>query len=363
MKIGKLVIGRKIIVRIIFTILIIVGIIYSIPKIKYILSHESTDDAYVHASIIPLATEVDGKIINVFVGDNVLVKKGQLLVKIEDNDYKATVEQKKNTLASSKAVLKEIDSSIEERQKELDRAVAELERAKAELFLAKREELRYRKLLAEELVSQSDYDRVKATLDVNIANVKSSTAYINEIKAAINTLFSRQKTQQAIIKQDAAELKLAEIDLERTNIYSPVNGRTALRKEVDPGKYVEKGDQLFSIVNLDDIWVEANFKETQLEDMRKGQKVIIKVDAYPHFTYVGHVSSFQPGAGAVFSLLPPEDATGNFVKVVRRVPVRIDIDTPYNPNAPLWPGLSVVPSVDLTSEGFEYIEEHYARRK
>ena len=218
-------------------------------------------------------------------------------------------------------------------------------------------------MLDEELVSQSDYDRVKATLDVNIANVKSSKAYINEIKAEINTLISRHKTQQAIIKQNAAELRLAEIDLERTSIYSPVNGRTAKRKEVDPGKFVAKGDELFSIVNLDDVWVEANFKETQLENMRKGQKVVIRVDAYPHFTYSGHVGSFQPGAGAIFSLLPPEDATGNFVKVVRRVPVRIDIDTPYNPNAPLWPGLSVVPSVDLASGGYEYIEEHYARRK
>ena len=133
MKIGKIVIGRKLIIRGIFIILIFVGIIYSIPKIKYILSHESTDDAYVHASIIPIASEVDGKIINVFVGDNVLVKKGQLLVKIEDNDYKAAVEQRKNTLASSKAILKEIESTIEERRKELDRAIPEFERAKAEI--------------------------------------------------------------------------------------------------------------------------------------------------------------------------------------------------------------------------------------
>lgn len=363
MKIGKVVIGKKLIIRIILVIIVIVGIIYSIPKIKYLLTHESTDDAYVHASIIPLATEVDGKIIEVYVGDNALVKKGQLLVKIEDNDYIAAVEQKKNTLKSSEATLLEIESSIDERKMELSRAKSELERAKAEVFLAKREEDRYRKLLAEDLVSQSDYDKAKATLDVNKANVKSTKAYIKETEAAIITLYKRKETQESIIKRNAAELELAKINLSRTRIYSPANGRTAKRKEVDPGKFVAKGDILFSIVNLDDVWVEANYKETQLEKMRIGQKVKIKVDAYPHFVYWGHIDSFQPGAGAIFSLLPPEDATGNFVKVVRRVPVRIDIDTPYDPNAPLWPGLSVVPSVDLTSNGFDYMEEHYARRK
>lgn len=363
MKIGRVVIGKKLIIRTILIIILIAGIIYSIPKIKYVLTHESTDDAYIHASIIPLATQVDGKIIEVYVGDNALVKKGEILVKIEDNDYIAAVEQKKNTLKSSEATLLEIESSIEEKKREMDRAKAELERANAEVFLAKREEVRYSELLAEELVSQSDYDKVRATLDVNKANVKSTTAYINETEAAINTLYNREKTQESIIKQNAAELDLANIDLSRTSIYSPVNGRTAKRKEVDPGKFVAKGDILFSIVNLDDIWVEANFKESQLEKMRIGQKVKVNLDAYPHFEYWGHIGSFQPGAGATFSLLPPEDATGNFVKVVRRVPVRIDIDTPYDPNAPLWPGLSVVPSVDLTSKGFDYMEEHYVRRK
>ena len=363
MKRGRVVIGKKLIIRIILIIIVIIGIIYSIPKVKYILTHESTDDAYVHASIIPLATEVDGKIIEVYIGDNALIKKGQILVKIEDNDYIAAVEQKKNTLRSSEATLLEIESSINERKMELDRAKAELERAKAEIFLAKREEVRYAELLAEDLVSQSDYDKVKATLDVNKANVKSTIAYINQTEAAINTLYNRKETQKSIIKQNAAELELANIDLSRTSIYSPVNGRTAKRKEVDPGKFVAKGDILFSIVNLDDIWIEANYKESQLEKMRIGQKVRIEVDAYPHFAYWGHIGSFQPGAGAIFSLLPPEDATGNFIKVVRRVPVRIDIDTPYNPNAPLWPGLSVLPSVDLTSRGYDYMEEHYARRK
>ena len=363
MKIGRVVIGKKLIIRVVLILLIFIGIIYSIPKIKYALSHESTDDAYVHASIIPLASEVDGKIIDVYVGDNSLVKKGEILLKIEDNDYKAVVEQKRNALESSESVLFEIESSIVERKREIDRALAELEKAEAELFLAKREESRYSKLLKEGLVSQSDYDKVKSVLEVNNANIRSIEAYINEIKAAISTLYSRKKTQGAIIKQNAAELVLANIDLSRTTIYAPVNGRTAKRKEVDSGKFVSKGDMLFSIVNLDDVWVEANFKESQLGKMRIGQKVKIKVDAYPDFTYLGHIDSFQPGAGAIFSLLPPEDATGNFVKVVRRVPVRINIDTPFNPNAPLWPGLSVVPSVNLKTQGLDYMEEHYARRQ
>ncbi|MDY6820749.1 MAG: HlyD family secretion protein [Deferribacterota bacterium] len=363
MKLGRIYVGKKLIIRFIIGVLVVAGVIFSIPKVKYLLTHETTDDAYVHASIVPLSTQVDGKIIKVFVDDNALVKKGQKIVKIEDNDYTAAVKERKGLLDSAESTLTEIESEILVSKREIERLTAELKRAKAELLFAKKEELRYRKLLEDDLVSQSDYDEKNTTLEVDKANVDSVKASIKKEKANLTLLNNRRNTQLATINQYKASLELAKIDLARTTIYAPCNGRVSQREEVDPGKYVEKGDILFSVVNLDDVWIEANYKETQLEEMRIGQKVKIKVDAYPHFVYWGHIGSFQPGAGAVFSLLPPEDATGNFVKVVRRVPVFVEVDTHFNPNAPLWPGLSVVPSVDLTSKGSGYMEEHYVRRK
>ena len=350
---------KKWITRVILIMILIGVIIFSIPRIKYSLSHVSTDDAYVHAGIVPISVQVDGKLTEVYVYDNQLVKKGDLLIKIEDNDYATNVEQKRQMLESSKGSLIEIESAIKEMQRHLEQANAELQIARAQEILAEKEEIRYRKLLKEDLVAQSDYDKSKSTLDVNIAQIKASIASISQIKAEIETLYSKINTQKAVIRQNEANLELALIDLERTYIYSPVYGRVAEQNR-RVGEYVEKGDTLFSIVDLNNIWVEANFKETQIEKMRIGQKVEIDADAWPNFTYIGHISSFRPGSGAIFSLLPPEDATGNFVKVVRRVPVNIEIDTPFNPNAPLWPGLSVIPVVDLTSKGKKHLEEGHA---
>ena len=147
------------------------------------------------------------------------------------------------------------------------------------------------------------------------------------------------------IKEAQATKNLAERDLARTVVIAPISGRIAM-KNVDPGKYVMAGQTLLAIVK-EDIWVIANFKETQITKMTVGQPVEIKIDAYPSITFSGHVDSLQPGTGSVFSLLPPENATGNFVKVVQRVPVKIVIDSKFDPRHPLWPGLSVVPTVDV----------------
>ncbi|MGA3086944.1 MAG: HlyD family secretion protein, partial [Thermodesulfobacteriota bacterium] len=161
-------------------------------------------------------------------------------------------------------------------------------------------------------------------------------------------LEARFNTQNYRVKEAELARDRAHLDLSRTVVSAPIAGIIAM-KNIDVGKYVQPGQTLFSIVK-EDSWIVANFKETQIKKMTVGQPVVIKVDAYPGKVFKGHIDSLQPGTGAVFSLLPPENATGNFVKVVQRIPVKIVIDSPFDPDHPLWPGMSVVPDVNVSRQ-------------
>jgi membrane fusion protein (multidrug efflux system) len=176
----------------------------------------------------------------------------------------------------------------------------------------------------------------------------SALASIAEVEAALKAVRAKVAAQEIKIKEADISKNQAQLDLARTVVKAPLSGRIAM-KNVDPGKYVQPGQALLSIVQHD-TWVVANYKETQIKKMTVGQPVKVKVDAYPGIIFKGHVDSLQPGTGAVFSLLPPENATGNFVKVVQRVPVKIVLDSKFDPAHPLWPGLSVIPSVDISHQ-------------
>jgi membrane fusion protein (multidrug efflux system) len=216
----------------------------------------------------------------------------------------------------------------------------------AEENLAAKELERYGRLIKQGAVSQSRFDRVESQWKVANARTKASEAALDEAAAAVKALQARLATQTFKIVEAQASQDLARRDLARTVVISPASGKVA-RKNVDPGKYVQAGQTLLAIVG-EHTWIIANFKETQIEKMTVGQPVEIKVDAYPGKVFRGRIDSLQPGTGAVFSLLPPENATGNFVKVVQRVPVKIVLDTSHDPAYPLWPGLSVVPKVDIS---------------
>ncbi len=214
--------------------------------------------------------------------------------------------------------------------------------------LAQKEVQRYDRLLKKDAVSQNQYDQMKSRWQVTVAHRQAATAAIDEAEAALKAIKAKSATQSFKIKEAQSSKNLADRDLTRTVVIAPISGRIAM-KNVNPGKYVMPGQTLLSIVK-DDIWIIANFKETQITKMTVGQPVEISVDAYPAIKFSGHVDSLQPGTGSVFSLLPPENATGNFVKVVQRVPVKIVIDSKFDPQHPLWPGLSVVPSVDVSRQ-------------
>lgn len=332
---------------IILIILAVIVLFFMGREIYYYIVYERTDNAYVEGAIVPISPQVSGKVVKVYVDYNQKIKKGDPLVEIESDDYLAELNAKKfnvNTLTSQR---QEIASSLNEALARLNVVESNLESARAQKVLAQQEYERIKSLYQEDLVSKSKYDQAEATLKIALAQEKSAESQIREIKSTINTLTAKLKTQENLIKKAQQELKIAEINFKRTLILAPRDGRIA-KKSVEVGQYVRPGQPLMAIVDENDIWIGANFKETQIEKMRVGQPVKIKVDAYPGKIFKGHVASFQPGTGAVFSLFPPENATGNFVKVVQRIPVRIIIDSPFDPEYPLWPGMSVIPYVDVT---------------
>jgi membrane fusion protein, multidrug efflux system len=332
--------------RIFGGLLITAAVIYGMIFFIHSLSHESTDDAYVTGTIVPIAAEVKGKVINVFVDDNQYVEAGKPILEIYQQDYIDTVKERKHVVSRLISEESELQAAIVEKEKGLIRARANLDVASSEEDLASKEVQRYERLIKQAAVSQNQYDQVHSRWSVAVARRQAATAAVSEAEAALKSAKTKVTTQSFKIKEARSIKNLAQLDLSRTVVTAPISGRVAM-KNVNPGKYVMPGQMLLAIVK-EDIWVIANFKETQITKMAVGQPVEIKVDAYPSIKFHGRVNSLQPGTGAVFSLLPPENATGNFVKVVQRVPVKIIIDSKFDPQHPLWPGLSVVPTVDVS---------------
>jgi membrane fusion protein (multidrug efflux system) len=335
--------------RLLIAAAILAGGLYMLPHLLYYLSHESTDDAYVTGTIVPVSCEVKGKVTRVFITDNQKVKEGDPLFEIQTDDYAARVEESERGLATLGAEEKQIQALLEEQKQALVKARADLESNKAQEAYSLKEKTRYGELLRAKNISQNQYDQIAAKWEVAHAVTKAAEATVARAEASIQTLQAQLRTQRFKIEQARASLALVEIDLRRTLIRAPMTGEVAM-KNVDPGKYVQPGQPVLSLVDVKDTWIIANFKETQVQKMKVGQPVEIEADAYPGVIFTGHIDSFQPGTGSVFTLLPPENATGNFVKVVQRVPVKIVLDAAQDSVHPLWPGLSVTPYVNVKPE-------------
>jgi len=334
--------------RILIAIAIAMAVAYGIVYFIHSLSHESTDDAYVAGDVIPIAAEVKGRVTKVYINDNQYIDAGKPLLEIFNKDYLDLAKEKNDAISRLTSEENELSSTIAEKENTLTKVRTNLAAAISEEDLALKEEQRYEKLLKKDAVSQSQYDQMKSRWQVTVAHRQAAEAAIDEAEAALKAIMTKSKTQSFKIKEAQSTKDLAERDLTRTVVIAPINGRIAM-KNVNPGKYVTPGQTLLSIVK-EDVWVIANFKETQITKMSVGQPVEIKVDAYPAIKFSGRIDSLQSGTGSVFSLLPPENATGNFVKVVQRVPVKIVIDSKFDSQHPLWPGLSVVPSVDVSRQ-------------
>ncbi len=330
--------------RVLVLLALVAAGVYLSPALMRSLTHESTDDAYVAGTVVPISAEVRGAVERVLVADNQPVKAGDLLLEINREDYAAHLDEAEKALLGLTAEENQIRASIQEGEEGLVEARANLASAEAQEAFARKERDRNTKLVKKDAVAELRYDQVVSQWQIASARADAAKAAVSKAEAAIENLKARLKTQGFRIAQAKAALELARINLARTQVRAPVTGRVA-KKNVDPGKYVQPGQPLLALVESD-VWVVANYKETQIEDLRVGQPVEIEVDAYPGVTFEGHIDSFQPGTGAVFSLLPPENATGNFVKIVQRVPVKIVLDSEPDPVHPLWPGMSVVPHAD-----------------
>ncbi len=298
---------------------------------NYAMAHESTDDAFIEAHIVQISPKVASLVARVAIDDNQQVKAGDLLVELDPRDFEVKLAQARANLAAAVAQHDGARSRVEQARAQVAAAEAEATRAATDVQ-------RYERLLQDGAVSRQERDNAVAKNRAAAANLEAAQ---KAQQAGADSL--RQAAAQ--IAQLEAAVRQAELDLSYTKIVAPEAGRIT-RKSVEPGAYVQVGQTLFSIVP-DRFWVVANFKETQLRHMRPGQPARIKVDAYRDKVFKGHVDSIQAGSGARFSLLPPENATGNYVKVVQRVPVKILIDDPPDPTHVLGPGMSVVPEVAI----------------
>ncbi|MGE5545695.1 MAG: HlyD family secretion protein [Solirubrobacterales bacterium] len=306
---------------------------------------ETTDDAYVEGDITSMAPKVAGIVVEVAVGDNQAVAVGDVLVRVDDTDYRARVAETRAVLAAREAALAQLDDRLAVQVALAQQASAGILAAQADVTRARADFERAQRLVKDDYLSRQRYDTQAAEAARASAGLKGSSAAATAAKHQLAVLEAERDVARAQAEQARAALVQAEADLAATVIRAPVAGSVGNRA-VRTGQYVRPGQHLLAVVPLATVWVDANFKETQVGRMRPGHRAIIEVDAYPGVTVEGRVASFSPASGAKFSLLPPENATGNFTKVVQRLPVRIALP-PDNPLAGrLRPGLSVTARVD-----------------
>lgn len=360
---------------------------------RYFSTYESTDDAQVDVHLSPVSARVSGYVISVNVGDNQYVEKGTVLVEIDPKDYEVAVAQAKANLANSEATAQSLNiavpitsvstesqlkyassdvqsssSGIVAAQKQLIAAHAQVEQAQANDVKVQDDLRRYKLLVDKKEVAEQVYDQALAAAKSSTANVAAAQANEEAAKQTVEQAQSklagseanrrsaetgpqqvsstRAKAKAALadVEQKRALLEQAELNLQYTKIVAPVSGE--VNKTVVVGMNVQPGQQLLTVVPLEEVWITANFKETQLRHMKVGQKAEVKVDSNGR-TYKGHVDSIAGATGPTFSLLPPENATGNYVKIVQRIPVKIVLEQGENRDHQLRPGMNVVPDVYL----------------
>ncbi|HET8826010.1 MAG TPA: HlyD family secretion protein, partial [Terriglobales bacterium] len=355
-------------------------------------SYESTDDAQIDGHLNPVSARVGGHVQKLMVDDNQYVQAGQALAQIDPRDYEVVVARAKadydnavaeaqaagvnvpitststtSQLAAANAEVTTAEASLAAARQQYDAANAQMAQAEANNVKAQNDLARYKQLVSKQEISQQQYDQAYAAAQAGTAAVDATRAAASaaqqQIRAAqsrvtqaeanqrgastgpeqVKAIRSRAQSAEAQVEAKKAALDQAQLNLQYTTIVSPVNGVVTSRT-VEVGQNVQPGQELMRIINLDDIWVTANFKETQLRDMRVGQPVTIHVDTTGQ-DYKGHLQSIAGASGAVTSLLPPENATGNFVKVVQRIPAKITFDTGETRQHVLRPGMSVEPKV------------------
>lgn len=318
---------KRIVIPVIIMVFLVVSGIYGFfNSLKY----QSTDDAFVEGRLVSVAPKVAGQVVKLYFNDNDFVKEGQLLLEIDSRDYE-------NKVAELEGALKEAVANKNVSGDDVDKHKADLAQANKNLDFAKKDFERYKKLKANGLCTTQEFDTAET-------NYKQALDREKAMLASVKSANSKQESAEANIEKLEAQLAQAKLNLSYTKIYAPQDGNISSRS-VENGNYVQIGQPLTAIVSPE-MWVVANFKETQLTNMKKGQTVDIKVDTYPNKVFKGQVDSIQKSSGAKASLFPPENAVGSYVKVVQRIPVKIVFTDDFS-KFNITPGMSVVPKVKI----------------
>jgi membrane fusion protein (multidrug efflux system) len=332
------------VIPIILGVLLIGGIIFGIKEYIYFSKHIDTDDAQIDGDISPVVTRVGGYVDSIYFEENTHVNANQPLVKIDDRDYKVKLEQAQAAQVGASAGINVNQSQIFATEANSASARAQVASNAARLDKVQKDYARYADLVKDGSVTQQQFDQAKSDLEVAKANLKASQDQYKAAVEQIGTTRSQLKVTNTGVSQRQVDIDFAKLQLTYTTIKAPTGGLVS-KKSIQLGQLVQAGQTLFSIINDNSLYITANFKETQLDEMKSGQKVDIEVDAYPDLKLEGAVYNFSPATGAKFSLLPPDNATGNFVKVVQRVPVKIKITASKEVLDRLRPGMSVKVSV------------------
>jgi len=342
------------------TIVLAVLLYFGLKATADFLTHESTDDAFIAGHVVSIAPRIAGQVTAVHIRDNELVRSNELLIEIDPADYAITVGQKQSAALSQAANLRTIIAGIELMRAKVTTAAASARKARddaeAAESTAKRAQAdfdRAQSLVTQKTISSQEFDaalaaNTKAQADVKSAreNADEETSKVNEAEKELDAIFVEKEMAFSQLNESQTNVAAAQLNLSYTKIFAPCDGRVT-RKQVEAGDYLDVGQQIMSIVP-EEVWVIANFKESQLDKMRPGQPTSVAIDALGGREFAAHVDSIQAGSGAQFSLLPPENATGNFVKVVQRVPVKIVFDEALPAGFVVGPGLSVTPSVQVS---------------
>ena len=320
---------------------VVVGFRPALRYYRFEVTHVSTDDAYVDGEVVLISSRINGTVKSIFFDDNWIVKRGDPLLLLEGSKYQVAVEQAQAQLARARLL-------VDEQFAQLTEAGAAVRLAQAQIYQTQRDYQRSKALLATGVVSQQSFDQTLTAYRAAQAELALARQGVIRARAALGgDIADHARYDLPVVQQAEAELKNALLNLSYTRINAP-SGGVVTRKNVNVGHRVEAGEPLLAIVPVESLYVTANFKENQLTYVRVGQPVAVTADIYPGFTFEGRVDSISLGTGAAFSLLPPENATGNWVKVVQRVPVKIVFDKPPPPDKQLRLGLSVEAAIDIS---------------
>jgi len=341
--------GKRLLFLLVIAAVLVTGVIFGQRWWTIGRFIESTDDAYIGGDVTVIAPKVPGYITELKVVDNQFVHAGELLVQIDDRDYLAALHKAEGAVAAQQALLANLDATEQLQHAVIGQSRAGIDAASAENIRSRDDHARYSRLVSQSAVSVESAQRADATYKTAQANSARAQASMLASQRQLDVIATQKQQARAALTQAMAEREMAQLNVAYTQLRAPVDGVIGNRR-ARVGAYAAAGNQLLSVVPAKGLWVDANFKEDQLAQMLPGQGVKIHADVLPGQVFHGHLDSLAPATGAQFSVLPPENATGNFTKIVQRVPVRVLLDEADGTLGKLRPGLSVTAEVDTRAD-------------